>query len=228
MKYAMSKNYRLDFYIINTSDIDYKMISNLYNSSYRQQIIDDYKNDHDKLNMLLSEMIIKMIYSKMYNLNLRTININVTPFGKPSISNSYNFSYSISHTSTYLACCVSNHNIGIDIEVCQHMDENLLQLICTPKELDYILNSNYKNINSTMIWTRKEAYYKFIGTGLQDNINEFDTLNRIYRDNLSLFSFYYNDHIISICTNINKIQDPIYINELEISEIINFFSNIKE
>ncbi|KEJ00115.1 hypothetical protein N494_03655 [Clostridium botulinum A2B7 92] len=224
----MSKNYKLDFYIINTSDIDYKMISNLYNSSYRQQIIDDYKNDHDKLNMLLSEMIVKMIYSKMYKLNLKTININVDPFGKPSISNSYNFNYSISHTSTYLACCVSNHNIGIDIEVCQHMDESLLQLICTPKELDYILNSNYRNISSTMIWTRKEAYYKFIGTGLQDNINEFDTLNRVTKDNLCLFSFYYHNHIISICANINKIQTPIYINELEISEIIKFFINSKE
>lgn len=61
------------------------------------------------------------------------------------------------------------------------------------------------------MWTRKEAYVKWLGKGMEIPLNSFDT---IYEDRI--ITMYVDEYIISICTELLKKQAK-FNNELLIN-----------
>jgi 4'-phosphopantetheinyl transferase len=101
-------------------------------------------------------------------------------YGKPSlIPNSLiahrSPHFSISHTKNALAVAVSREPVGIDVEavvsVRRAEDTPLLQRTMSAAERQVIAASADPCMTFTELWTRKEAVFKAIGTGIN-----FETL----------------------------------------------------
>lgn len=108
------------------------------------------------------------ILNSYYNMNINDISIIYNNYNKPYLLNT-NLYFNISHSHNMIAIIISDNECGIDIE---YIDEG--------KDIDKIVSKvlskneivNYQNKEDKVkyffeIWTKKEAYFKMIGTGIQ-------------------------------------------------------------
>lgn len=102
-------------------------------------------------------------------------------YGKPFLMGNP-FFFNMSKTKNHLVIAISKKSeVGIDIEYIdkQFLFHDILHLICTKEEIEYI-TSQQKNealIAFYSMWCKKESIVKSLGIGLQQPINAIDTLN---------------------------------------------------
>ena len=115
-------------------------------------------------------------------------------FGKPSLPN-LPIHFSLSHCKDAVACAVSDHNIGIDVENIVPYNHDIAQKVCTAAEFEILQQSENNDADFIKLWTMKEAISKFEGFGLSFPFKDIDTNRYILHSRLC-------DHskcILSIC-----------------------------
>lgn len=123
--------------------------------------IEKYKNDIDRINHIISYTLPKIELAKLVNVRAEDIVIireeNKRPYFKD-----YDYYYSISHDSHYVAFVISKNNVGLDIEERQFKDLKALSYVAYEDEIKECVNEDDK----LSLWTFKEAYSKFSGLGI--------------------------------------------------------------
>lgn len=85
-------------------------------------------------------------------------------YGKPFLKNGPHFN--ISHSRGYGAVAFSPEPVGMDMELVRPYHEMLPQRIFSRGELDWFRERNCLRRDFFTLWTLKESYYKYLGTGL--------------------------------------------------------------
>jgi phosphopantetheinyl transferase len=95
--------------------------------------------------------------------------IKVSSSGKPYIENE-NFHFSISHCGNYAAAIISkSEHVGIDIENPDQRIEKIKNKFTSEKEFELLSSIDYSAAEKlTIIWSIKEAMFKWYGKGLID------------------------------------------------------------
>lgn len=124
----------------------------------------EIRHPHKLLQHLAGRYLLKKI-SPNFPLN----QIKINSVGKPYLENN-NFYFSISHTGNYAAVIISEiTNVGIDIERSNQKIENIKNKFSTVQELKMFATNSIDVIDSlTMIWSIKEALFKWYGKGMID------------------------------------------------------------
>jgi phosphopantetheinyl transferase len=86
--------------------------------------------------------------------------------GKPFITNYENCHFNISHCTQAVTVAVASRNVGVDVEGPRRFNEGLLQRSMSPIEQAEIRQSSNAEATFSKLWTRKEAYFKWLGTGI--------------------------------------------------------------
>lgn len=122
-----------------------------------------------------------------------------TSFGKPFFKD-LNIYFNLSHCKDAVACAVSEHEIGIDIESISHFDPNVAKRVCLKSEYDFLMNHRDRDKEWTRLWTMKEAVSKWYGSGLSHPLKD------IYLDEFEIDSFFcdQNRYICSICNGVKR------------------------
>lgn len=129
-----------------------------------------------------SEELLKEVF-KEFNI---TDEIIYNEYKKPYLKNNSYF-FNLSHSNNVTVCALSDKEIGIDIEAIT-MKEKIIKKICNENELKQIKNAD----DFTKIWTKKEAYVKYVGIGLSYGLENVDTTK------LKFTTKKYKDYYISI------------------------------
>lgn len=119
--------------------------------------------------------------------------------GKPYLKSLPDFHFNISHSSKKVAIAISDSPIGIDIEKLRKPNFKIATRFFAENEIDYIGENPHRFFE---IWTKKEAYLKFKGTGIKFPINSFDVTENDFCP--PLFCFEKNGYIISVCSDFKK------------------------
>lgn len=90
--------------------------------------------------------------------------------GKPSIAGYPEIHFSISHCQRAIAVAVSDSPVGIDVESFRKADDALLHRTMNEEEIRMVEASDCRERTFIELWTRKEAVFKLIGTGITDDI----------------------------------------------------------
>lgn len=103
--------------------------------------------------------------------------------GKPSIIGHPDVHFNMSHCRCAVACAVDSVPVGIDIECTGRYKDSLARYTCSDAELAWIEEGemelrNYgitednggRDERFTVLWTKKEALLKLIGTGITSDI----------------------------------------------------------
>lgn len=137
----------------------------------------------DQWRTIIGHVMIKYLLAKKMNTRLNNIRISYSIYGKPFVENCiYNFN--ISHSGEYIVCAISNNSVGIDIEEEIIDYDNILDIVCTNKEVELVRGSLDPKKIFTKLWVLKESYLKAIGKGF-------------YNDPKTISFKFINDEIIS-------------------------------
>jgi 4'-phosphopantetheinyl transferase len=83
--------------------------------------------------------------------------------------------FSVSHTKDLWVCAMDLEPMGVDIqEIRTSKQEKIMNRYYTQEEKQYVKEAG--QVGFFQIWTRKEAYVKFLGTGLSKDLRDFSTL----------------------------------------------------
>lgn len=130
----------------------------------------------------------------------KTPQIAYTTQGKPYLINHPNIHFNISHCKTTIAVAINqNSPIGIDVESRRKISDALIKKVCNEQEQNLIKNSEDPTLTFIKIWTRKEAYYKCIGTGIQDDLHATENLAKEYHLKIETYPLPDNNGYVSIC-----------------------------
>ena len=187
-----------------------------------KQLVSPEKREHfqGKLNIysklrIYAEVLLQTQICKDLKLKNHDITFVSNIFGKPSLTNYPNYYFSISHTNNAIAIAFSENQIGIDIERIQNADLRIAQRFYCEKEKEYIYKDP-NNINERFyeIWTKKEAYIKYIGKGLSIPLNSFDTLEKKLAEKIC--TSYIGNYIVSTCNDSPQAPNILTLHEQDI------------
>lgn len=142
-------------------------------SNERKQKIEKYLFSEDKLRSLYGEALIRYC-SSIHHVELNLAEpFAFTKYGKPFFPDRPNFHFNLSHSGKYVICAVSNQSVGVDIE--ERASLNILSLLSALhlKEITLLKQNNNQQALFFDIWTLKESYLKFLGTGLSLPLHSF-------------------------------------------------------
>lgn len=86
--------------------------------------------------------------------------------------------FSVSHTSDLWVCLISEgpESVGVDVQTIKKVhSERIMKSYFSADEIDYVSDAGEDAF--FQIWTRKEAYAKYTGIGLNRKLAEISTLN---------------------------------------------------
>lgn len=168
-------------------------------SSERRSEVIRIKNSNKQALKIAADHICRSAISDFCGIMPDKIQFGKERFGKPYAEN-LPVQFSVSHSGSIAICAVSEKAIGIDIEKIRPINSDIAQRFATEKELDYI-NANQNGFFE--IWTLKEAYFKYKGTGIGADIKDVSfeiKANKIYCSDKSCKLSFYNAEKGYICT----------------------------
>lgn len=96
-------------------------------------------------------------------------------FGKPELKNAPGFHFNLTHSGPYAAIAWGNSPLGIDLEVLRSRDSipRLTVRHGTAREQEYLSTGDLARFYE--VWTGKESYLKYLGTGINRPLTEICT-----------------------------------------------------
>ncbi len=138
---------------------------------------------------------VKQIAAQKYNIGISALEIERNTHGKPYFKNLDNFYFNISHSSDLLTIAISDCEVGIDIEKLRTPDLRVAKRFCDDEQT-YIAENDSQN-RFFEVWTKKEAYLKYKGTGLSGGLDSFS----IFKTSNRLTTYTYKNYIFSVCAD---------------------------
>ena len=194
-----------------------------------------YRQVNDRMNCIAAYFMLLYGLAKEYGL-LRIPCVETNQYGKPFFREPVNISFNLSHCRGAVCCALSPWNIGVDIQDPIDHPESLFDLVMSKGEREAILASPAPETLCAKYWSQKEAYLKYMGTGLTDDVSAYD-FSAYSEDcfgyrNRTVTTKNYNDYTISVCSEAgqtifvfnditNYIQDFYALYPAESAHIIN-------
>lgn len=167
----------------------------------------DRKEASEEAYALLAEMLIEA--------GLPASPVKKDENGRPYIDGndrSPRFDFSLSHAGRHIAVALAvseneseQPRVGIDVEIPHERisKEKLAGRFFSSREKARLEKYGYSDAEFLRIWTRKESYLKFVGTGLSGGMKEADTENT---DALGVTFTEYGaegdgDAVVTVCTD---------------------------
>ena len=151
-------------------------------------------NENRKRAILLSQGFAKEKIAEEFSLDRKDVVFSVTASGKPYCKSHREIYFSLSHSGNFLALAISDRDVGIDVEKIREAKESLVNRVCCDNEKKAVFSNSDPDKKFTEIWTRKEAYLKALGTGIDRELASIDTTD----ENLKFTTEINDDFIVSV------------------------------
>ncbi len=92
--------------------------------------------------------------------------------GKPYFEGRDDLFFSISHCGSAVAVAVDDEEVGVDIEEVKRYREHLVNYVLNEEEVPRCARNDNRAEAFIEIWTKKEAVFKLLGTGITHEIKD--------------------------------------------------------
>lgn len=170
-------------------------------SEEKQEKVNRFRSEDDRKRTVSGEMLARKAVAQRCNVPAESIVFGKNKNGKPFAEN-LDVQFNISHSGDIVVCVVDDKPVGIDIEKIRQINLKIAKRIYTEDEIRYLsAGKDFKENQDRLtlerffeLWTAKEAYLKYLGCGIIDNLN---TLS-VDRENVCMQKD--ENYIISIYT----------------------------
>ena len=163
----------MHLYVCRLERIEERLFNQLLGclSKERQYYVLRFRSYEDRLRSLFGTLLTQMELAKQLQCEPSELTFQANKFGKEDLT-SHQLYFNISHAGHYVVCAIGDRPVGIDIEEKQARDFSLFRSIWTEREkkcfqVDAMEDFYY-------LWTAKESYVKWLGTGLSTDLNSID------------------------------------------------------
>ena len=119
--------------------------------------------------------------------------------GKPFLADYPHIYFNLSHSRDAAVCAVDTRPVGIDVETTEAYDPALLTTTMNDEEIRSILSDEHPDQAFLRLWTRKEAFLKYLGTGITDDLRDILRHPALAPLHLQTFSPRTEQYICSLC-----------------------------
>lgn len=149
--------------------------------------VNRYYKEADKNRFIICRSILKYLLSMHARMDVEHVKIDYLANKKPYLPSHPSLFFNVSHSENYALIAIANRPIGIDIE---YINENfnftpLLHDIFNDTEVSFIKKSQDKRHAFYSLWTRKEAFVKALGKGIDDDFLKTPSLDGLHYLNTS-------------------------------------------
>lgn len=184
----------LKLYCCDVSALTDEQFLRMYQSldRQRQKKADRLKRDPAKKLSVAAGMLARRGIALQLHIDPKQISFRNTKNGKP-YAEGLDIHFSLSHSGSMAVCAVSDRPVGIDVEKNKPVHLGVVKKCFTKAEQRYVLAGKEKTQERFLeIWTKKEAYVKMMGTGIQDFLT-FDVLK-----NDKVYTIQYKNYTVSV------------------------------
>ena len=148
-----------------------------YATPERKLRADRYRYREDGLRCLVAGELLRRTVER--ELGITEFQIVTESGGKPRIAGHEDFHFNLSHSGAHVAIAWGSTPVGLDV---QQMDprvkqDRMAKRCFTLDEQEYIQQVSEKAMERFyQVWTGKESYLKYLGTGLQKSLSSFSIL----------------------------------------------------
>lgn len=129
---------------------------------------DRYRHETDRrLSILAYSLLLYSVYSEYGAIKVR---LGYGPDGKPYLADSPDIHFNWSHCNLGIALAISSEPVGVDIESFDRYDEKLTDFVMSAEESASVRNSQNPDQAFIRLWTEKEAFVKYTGKGIADDM----------------------------------------------------------
>lgn len=106
-------------------------------------------------------------------ISMPTIKFN--QFQKPIVDEEFKFCFNLTHSGNWLGIAWGEKNVGLDIEIVDEKNDCPINYFLTIAEQKYLdgISDDEKKKRIIRLWTIKEAYLKWLGTGMSTDMKSF-------------------------------------------------------
>lgn len=139
-------------------------------SDWRKDRADRYRNRADAARCLTAEALLR------FTLGTGDFTEEKEPGGKPYIREKPEFHYNLSHSGRWVVLACGDSPLGVDVEMLRPETdiEAISSRFFSQEEQCYIREDPTQSRRRFFqVWTGKESYVKFLGTGLKTELRTF-------------------------------------------------------
>ena len=190
-----------------------------YLSDERKEKVNSFRFDKDKrLSAGAYLLLMKLLDEESVSQPM----FETGKYGKAYISNHEDIYFNLSHSSSLIACAISDMEVGVDVEYNDpEIDLDIAKNFFFNREYESIMNSEKPSDEFFKYWVLKESYMKYTGLGMNLKLDAFEIVidNEIRlkedNENLKFNLFEIDDYKIGIASH----YDVPHLIEYDIEEI---------
>ena len=128
-----------------------------------------FKFERGQRTCVLAYLLLRKALRQEYGIHENPI-FEYNAHGKPSIIGHPDIHFNLSHCREAVACAVSPHPIGIDVESVSRYNDSVALYTMNDRELQQIAADPRPDVAFIRLWTMKEARLKLTGEGITDDL----------------------------------------------------------
>lgn len=204
----------INVYLVNIKEFKEEEIYRAYRYLDKDRINKSIKfiREEDRKRCVCAGLLIRHCYPDYYKKGVIYNN-----WGKPYIKDN-RICFNISHSGEWVCIATSEYEIGVDIEEVNDKELIINNSIFSKEEINHLnLITCRKEIikEYVKIWTKKEAYFKWLGYGITKNLNAVNVISNTISE--LILSFFLDDkYYLSICCK----DKNVCFNQLNIMQLI--------
>lgn len=186
--------------ISDLTDMEYRKLYERA-SLERQQKADRYLRIQDSYRCIVGEALLR--HALQQSLGISDVELIKTSSGKPCLSGKGRFDFNLSHSGRWVVLAWGNCPVGVDVEMIS-MDESkerLARRYFGEDEQAYLFAAHGQDRSRRFfeIWTKKESYLKYRGTGITCALNSFSVLTPQVLG-VTFHVTFLEDAVLTLCT----------------------------
>jgi 4'-phosphopantetheinyl transferase len=188
LKFIPSEEYSLNttdiiihtIYLPNFIDLKSDLVKFLNSQEINR--VERFHKENDQNRFIICRSILKFILATHTKLPVKSILLNYHFNKKPYLASHPGLNFNISHSEDFAVIAISSDKVGVDIEyISEDFDfTNLLPDIFVDHEILAIKNADNKKHAFFTSWTRKEAFVKALGKGIDEDFKNIPCLDGLH------------------------------------------------
>ena len=148
------------------NDFDLQAALAVISPQRREQAL-QFKFEQGQRTCVLAYLLLKKALLEEYGLHMNPL-FEYGEHGKPFIVGHPEIHFNLSHCREAVACVVSDHPVGIDVESIREYHDSLVSYTMSADEEARIQAAGRPEAEFIRLWTMKEARLKLTGEGITD------------------------------------------------------------